>query len=111
MYKNNIRHRAFEQFPCLASISSNENDEDLVLYSEYSENVQTRFRGLLMKDIPASVAIPFEVNVADADASLQETLIKLQSDEVLCAKFKDEECNIWKANYIATKYPLLWDKL
>ena len=34
LYKNNIRRRAFEQFPCLASISSDLHDEDLALYSE-----------------------------------------------------------------------------
>lgn len=33
LYKNNIRRRAFEQFPCLASISSDLQDEDLALYS------------------------------------------------------------------------------
>ena len=35
-------------------------------------------------DIPAWVKISFEVNVANVDVSLQETLIELQSDEVLC---------------------------
>ena len=40
LYKNNIRRRAFEQFPCLASISSDVSDEDLVLCSEYLENMQ-----------------------------------------------------------------------
>ena len=35
-------------------------------------------------DIPAWVKISFEVNVANVDVSLQETLIELQNDEVLC---------------------------
>ena len=61
-------------------------------------------------DIPVWVTIPFKVNVADVDVSLQGTLIELQSDEVLCAKFKDNECNIWKANDIATKQTLFCDK-
>ena len=39
LYQNNIRRRAFEQFPCLTSISSDVNDEDLVLYSEYLGNI------------------------------------------------------------------------
>ena len=83
------------------------NDEDLVLYSEYLENMhkdmQKRFSDLLMLDIPSWVTILFEANVADVDASLQRTLLELQSDEVLCAKFKDKECNIRKVNDIAMK--------
>ena len=67
LYKNNTRLRAFEQFPYLASISSDAIDEDLVLRREYLENMQqntqTRFSGLLILDIPAWVTIPFEVNV------------------------------------------------
>ena len=74
------------------------------------QDMQTRFIELLMIDIPAWVTIPFEVNVAKVDASLQETLIELQSNDVFCAKFKDKNCNIWKANDIATKYSLLWHK-
>ena len=59
LYRSNIRRRTFEQFPCLASISSDVNDEDLVLCSEYLENmqqdIQRRFGDLLMMDIPAWV--------------------------------------------------------
>ena len=71
--------------------------------------MQTRFSDLLMMDIPAWVTIPFDVNVADVDASLKETLIELQSNELLCDTFKDKECNIWKGNDVATKYLLLCD--
>ncbi|XP_076348273.1 SCAN domain-containing protein 3-like [Tachypleus tridentatus] len=114
LYKNNIRRRAFEQFPCLASVSSDLQDEDLALYGEYMENMhkdmQTRFSDLLMMVIPTWVSIPFEVNVADIDISLQEPLIELQSDEIMRAKFKDGKYNVWKTNDVATKYPLLWDK-
>ena len=39
LYKNNIRRRAFEQFPCLACVSSDLQDEDLALYGEYLENI------------------------------------------------------------------------
>ena len=88
----------FEQFLCLASISSDVNDENLLFYFEYLENMQR------------NLVIPFEVNVADVDVSLQETLLELQSGEALRTEFKDTESNIWKANDIATKYPLLWDK-
>lgn len=114
LYKINIRRRAFEQFPCLASISSDMHDDDIALYAEYlenlHENMQARFSDLLLMDIPTWVAIPFEVNAADVDISLQETLIELQSDEILHAKFKDGKHNIWKTNDAAKKYPLLWDK-
>ncbi|XP_076324411.1 zinc finger BED domain-containing protein 5-like [Tachypleus tridentatus] len=114
LYKNNISRRAFEQFPGLASVGSDLQDEDLALYGEYMENVhedmQTRFSDLLMMVIPTWVSIPFEVNVADIDISLQEPLIKLQSDEIMRAKFKDGKYNVWKTNDVATKYPLLWDK-
>ena len=61
-------------------------------------------------DIPAWVTIPFKVNVAAVNMSLQETLIELQNVQVLCAKFNDKECMIWKANDVTTKYPLFWDK-
>ncbi|XP_076324409.1 zinc finger BED domain-containing protein 5-like [Tachypleus tridentatus] len=81
LYKNNIRRRAFEQFPCLASVDIDLQDEDLALYGEYMENMhedmQTRFSDLLMMVIPTWVSIPFEVNVADIDISLQEPLIEL----------------------------------
>ncbi|XP_076358993.1 SCAN domain-containing protein 3-like [Tachypleus tridentatus] len=114
LYKNNIRRRAFEQFPCLASVSSDLQDEDLALYGEYMENMhedmQTRFSDLLMMVIPTWVSIPFEVNVADIDISLQEPLIELQSDEIMRAQFKDGKYNVWKTNDVATKFPLLWDK-
>ncbi|XP_068220903.1 SCAN domain-containing protein 3-like [Palaemon carinicauda] len=114
LYKNNIRRRAFEQFPCLASVSSDLQDEDLALYGEYMEimhtDMQNRFSDLLMMVIQTWVSIPFEVNVADIDISLQEPLIDLQSDEIMRAKFKDGKCNVWKTNDVATKYPLLWDR-
>ncbi|XP_076324343.1 SCAN domain-containing protein 3-like [Tachypleus tridentatus] len=114
LYKNNIRRRAFEQFPCLASVGSDLQDEDLALYGEYMENMhedmQTRFSDLLMMVIPTWVSIPFEVNVAEIDISLQEPLIELQSDEIMRAKYKDGKYNVWKTNDVATKYPLLWDK-
>ncbi|XP_068234218.1 SCAN domain-containing protein 3-like [Palaemon carinicauda] len=112
--KNNNRCRAFEQFPCLASVSSDLQDEDLALYGEYMENMhkdmQIRFSDLLMMVIPTWVSIPFEVNVADIDISLQEPLIELQSEEIIRAKFKDGKYNVWKTNDVATKYPLLWDR-
>ena len=114
LYKNNIRRRAFEQFPCLACVSSDLQDEDLALYGEYLENIhedmQTRFSDLFGMDIPIWDSIPFEVNVAKIDISLQEPLMELQSDEIMRAKFKDGKYNIWKTNTVATKYPLLWDK-
>ena len=114
LYKNNIRCCAFEQFPCLAWVSSNLQDEDLALYGEYLENIhedmQTWFSNLLRMDILIWVLIPFEVNVAEIEISLQEPLIELQSDEIIHAKFKDGKYNIWKTNNVATKYPLLWDK-
>ena len=114
LYTNNIRRHAFEQFPCLASVSNDLQDDDLALYGEYMENMQkdmqTRFSDLLMMDIPTWVSIPFEANVADIDISLQESLIELQNDEIMRAKFKDGKYNVWKTNDVATKYPLLWDK-
>ena len=53
---------------------------------------------------------PFIVNAADVDVSLQETIIEMQSDEVLLAKFKNRNHDIWKTNDTAEKYPLLWQK-
>ncbi|KAK2724717.1 hypothetical protein QYM36_001267 [Artemia franciscana] len=57
------------------------------------------------------VSVPFKVNVAKIELSLQEPLIELTSDEITRAKSKDEKYNIWKTTDIATKYPLLWDKV
>ncbi|XP_068243860.1 SCAN domain-containing protein 3-like [Palaemon carinicauda] len=94
LYKNNVRRRAFEQFPCLASVGS---------------DMQIRFSDLPMMVIKTWVSNPFEVNTADIDISLQEPLIKLQSDEIMRAKFKDGKYNVWKTNDVAIKYPLLWD--
>ncbi|XP_065565822.1 SCAN domain-containing protein 3-like [Artemia franciscana] len=114
LYKNNIRHRAFEQFPCLACVSSDLQDKDFALYGEYLENIhedmQTRFSDLLGMDIPIWVSIPFEVNVAEINISLQESHIELQSDEIMRAKFKDRKYNIRKTNEVAAKYPFHWDK-
>ncbi|XP_068234170.1 SCAN domain-containing protein 3-like [Palaemon carinicauda] len=114
LYKNDIRCRASEQFPCLASVSSDLQDEDLALYGEYMENMrkdmQIQFSDLLMMVIPTWVSIPFKVNVADKDISLQEHLIELQSDEIMRTKFKDGKYNVWKTNDVATKYPLFWDR-
>ncbi|KAK2715979.1 hypothetical protein QYM36_010513 [Artemia franciscana] len=61
-------------------------------------------------DIAIWVSIPFKVNVAEIELSLQKPLIELQIDEIMRAKFKDGKYNIWKTNDVATKYPLLWDK-
>ncbi|KAK2708894.1 zinc finger BED domain-containing protein 5-like [Artemia franciscana] len=61
-------------------------------------------------DIPSWVSIPFEVNVAEIELSLQEPLSELQSDKIMRAEFKDGKYNIWKTNDVATKYRLLWDK-
>ncbi|KAK2706471.1 hypothetical protein QYM36_016497 [Artemia franciscana] len=108
------RHRAFEQFPCLACVSSDLQDKDFALYGEYLENIhedmQTRFSDLLGMDIPIWVSIPFEVNVAEINISLQESHIELQSDEIMRAKFKDRKYNIRKTNEVAAKYPFHWDK-
>ena len=75
------------------------------------EDVQTRVGDLLGMDISIWVSIPFEVNVAEIDISLQEPLNEIQSDEIMHAKFKGEKYNIWKTNDVATKYPLLSDKV
>ena len=72
--------------------------------------ILNRFSDLLGMNIPIWVSIPFKVNVAEIELSLQEPLIELQSDEIMRAKFKDGKYNIWKTNDVATKYPLLWDK-
>ena len=72
--------------------------------------ILNRFSDLLGMDIPIWISIPFKVNVAEIELSLQEPLIELQSDEIMRAKFKDGKYNIWKTNDVATKYPLLWDK-
>ncbi|KAK2712149.1 hypothetical protein QYM36_010996 [Artemia franciscana] len=72
--------------------------------------ILNQFSDLLGMDISIWVSIPFEVNVAQIELSLQEPLIELQSDEIRRAKFKDGKYNIWKTNDIVTKYPLLWDK-
>ncbi|XP_068206165.1 zinc finger BED domain-containing protein 5-like [Palaemon carinicauda] len=114
LYKNNIRRRAFEQFPCLACVSIDFQNEDLALLGEYMENMhkdmQIRFSDLLIRVIPTWVSIPLEFNVADIDISLQESLIELQSDDIMSEKFKDGKYNVWKTNGVATKYPLLWDR-
>ena len=91
--------KAFEQFPCLACVSSDLQDENVALYGEYLENIpedmQNRFSNLLGMDIPIWVSIPFEVNVAEKELSLQEPLIELQSDA----------CKIqrWKVQYMENK--------
>ena len=72
--------------------------------------MQTWFSDLLGMDIPIQVSIPFGVNVAKIELSLQDPVIKLQSDEITLAKSKDEKYNIWKTTVVATEYPLLWDK-
>ncbi|KAK2720842.1 hypothetical protein QYM36_004652, partial [Artemia franciscana] len=95
LYKNNIWRRAFEQFRCLACVSSGLQDEDL----RPTQDGYTDW-----------VSIHFEVNVAEIELSLQEPLIELQSDEITRAKSKDEKYNIWKTTVVATEYPLLWDK-
>ena len=74
------------------------------------EDMKTLVSDLLIMDIPTWVSIPLEVNISDTDISLQEHLIELQSDEIMCEKLKDGKHNIWKTNDIATMYPLLWDK-
>ena len=55
------------------------------------EDMQTRVGDLLGMDIPIWVSIPFEVNVAEIDISLQELLNEIQSDEIMHAKFKDHQ--------------------
>ena len=113
LYKH-IRRRAFEQIHCLVSVSSDLHDEDHAIYGEYLENIhedmKTWFSDLLMMDIPTWLSIHFEANIADIDIYLQESLIELQSDEIMRARFKDGKHSIWKANDIATKCPLLRDK-
>ena len=56
LHSSNIRRRAFEQFNCLASVSSDLNDEYLAIYGEYFENMhegmKTRFSDLPTMDIP-----------------------------------------------------------
>ena len=98
----------------MASISSDVHDDDLVLYGHHLQNLhehmQTRFNDLLTLNIPTWVISPFTVNAADVDVSLQETIIEMQSDEVLLAKFKNRNHDIWKINDTAEKYPLLWQK-
>ena len=69
--------------------------------------ILNRFSDLLGMYILIWVSIPFEVNVAKIELSLQEPIIQFQSDEIMHAKFKDGKYKIWKTNDVATKYPLL----
>ncbi|KAK2722086.1 hypothetical protein QYM36_002588 [Artemia franciscana] len=107
LYENNIRRRAFEQFPCLTCVNSDLQAEDFALYGEYLENIhedmQTRVGDLLRMDMLIWVSIPFEFDVSETEISLQEPLNKIQSDEIMHAKFKDKNYNIWKTNDVATK--------
>lgn len=56
------------------------------------------------------VVIPFDVYAAYVDISLQETLIVLQSDKLMQAKFEFGKYNVSGEYNIAKKYPLFWDK-
>ncbi|KAK2726991.1 hypothetical protein QYM36_007736 [Artemia franciscana] len=77
------------------------------LFREFYKQNGEEFEWLVLH---TEVSIPFEVNVAEIELSLQEPLIELQSDEITRAKSKDEKYNIRKTTDVATKYPLLWDK-
>lgn len=59
---------------------------------------QARVSNLLKLNIPRCVTLPFEVNVSDLDIYLRRNLIKLQSDEIFPARFKEGKHNIWKSN-------------
>ncbi|KAK2713853.1 hypothetical protein QYM36_009666, partial [Artemia franciscana] len=77
------------------------------LFREFCKQNVEEFEWLVL---PTEVSIPFEVNVAEIELSLQEPLIELQSDEITRAKSKDEKYNIWKTTDVTTKYPLLCER-
>ena len=97
------------KFPCLACVNSDLQDEDLALYGEYLENMhedmQTRVGDLLGRDIPIWVSIPFEVNVAKIDISLQEPLNEIQSNEIMHTKFKDHQVKYMENKLCGYKVP------
>ena len=63
-----------------------------------------------MIDMLTWVSIPFNVNVTSIDISVQENFIELQNDKIMCAQFKYWKSNIWKLDFIATKYLLHCDR-
>lgn len=80
LYKVNINHCAFEQFPCLISSSSDLHDNNIALCDEYlenlHENVEVRFSDLIEMDMPTWIVIVFEFNFADVNISLQSTSVR-----------------------------------
>lgn len=71
---------------------------------------EARVSNLLKLNIPRYVTLPFEVNVSDLDIYLRKDLIKMQSDEIFPARFKEGKHKIEKSNGTAKKNTLLRKK-
>ncbi|CAH1102124.1 unnamed protein product [Psylliodes chrysocephalus] len=97
-------------FPSLSAISSNINNDDLLVYCQYLENIHAYFKEQFQDilSIIAWVLDPFS-NVDTAGSSqLEEELIELTTNEELKNKFKNALHEFWLQNLITQLYPGLW---
>ncbi|KAK9960341.1 hypothetical protein ABG768_008202, partial [Culter alburnus] len=89
-------------------------DDLLLVYTDHltmvKANMEIRFRDLLNLDVPSWVVQPFQADVIESEAAIQEHLVDIQCDDEAQAIFRTSGwCSMW-VKY-AQQYPALWQKI
>uniref|UniRef100_A0A5S6QJE1 DUF4371 domain-containing protein n=1 Tax=Trichuris muris TaxID=70415 RepID=A0A5S6QJE1_TRIMR len=115
LYKWNLSHSEFCQFPDLAAATKNaiphDAGSDIQLYCDHLQTLhddfKRRFHDVLSMEVPNWVFDHF-TNPVDAEVYLQEELINLQSNEELKLRLKHGYDQFWLQKQIPISYPGQW---
>ncbi|XP_072136178.1 zinc finger BED domain-containing protein 5-like [Mobula birostris] len=114
VYCHNMGRQEFLQFPNLKMIAEALKDDDLTVYvkrlKQIHKDMQERFNDLLNLGIPDWILNPFEVQLTQVEAEIQESLIDLQSDITARHQFSQFQKDFWIKSDLPNKFTTLWEK-
>jgi hypothetical protein len=114
IFKSNIAHRSFQQFPVLAGFvresSVEPDDDELMIYVTHLEkligDMEMRFADLLQLQIPDWVLTLENLDLMNYPADIQEELIEVQNDEEVRVAMKNGFSSAWL--HFHDRYPKLF---
>jgi hypothetical protein len=116
LYRQNILRREFYQFPTLASVTQELNNDDIEKFAAHLKSLEIdiskRFADLIELKVEEWMIDPFNANVHDSKVELQEELLELHNDEEARIHHgKGGYIQLWQRKDMPTLYPQLWQKM